>query len=316
MRFFILKILFLFVLKIQAQDIHFSQFNVSNSLLDPSIIGTQSGDFRVSFQKRTQWKAVAYPFNTVAANFAVKNIIDNSSLELQFFNDVAGDSYITASQFNASINRNFAINVEQTFSLGLSLGISQRGADFSNLIFEENEDLKNISFRYFDLGIGANYSITKLDGINFIFGLSAFHINQPRQSLIKENDVNLEEKYNLYCKSFFSINNNISVNPALIYTRQGKSKELIFGSEIDLKTASSNIDIVSQIFYRLNDALIPAFGINYQNIKVIVSYDINISDLAIASYNKGGFEFSIIYNWNKKKNNKEQETIECCPIYL
>jgi len=316
MRFFILKIFFLFVLNIQAQDIHFSQFNVSNSLLDPSIIGTQSGDFRVTFQKRTQWQAVAYPFNTVAANFAVKNIIDNSSLELQFFNDVAGESYITTSQFNASINRNFSINLEQTFSLGLLFGVSQRGADFSNLIFEEYENLQNTSFRYFDLGIGANYSIKKLDGIKIIFGLSAFHINNPRQSLIKENDVDLEEKYNLYCKSFININNNININPALIYTRQGKSKELIFGSEIDLKIINPNIDMISQIFYRLNDAFIPAVGINTQNIKVIVSYDINVSDLAVASYNKGGFEFSIIYNWNRKKNNKKQDTVECCPIYL
>ena len=55
-----------------------------------------------------------------------------------------------------------------------------------------------------------------------------------------------------------------------------------------------------------------------KNTQVNISYDINTSDLIPASHKRGGFEFSIIYFWKKKKKNKEKikpkDTI--CPKYL
>ena len=70
---------------------------------------------------------------------------------------------------------------------------------------------------------------------------------------------------------------------------------------------------ISQLFYRWDDAIIPAFGINYNSITAIVSYDINHSDLTAASNYKGGFEFSLTYVWNKKK---QIEKTKYCPKYL
>jgi hypothetical protein len=49
---------------------------------------------------------------------------------------------------------------------------------------------------------------------------------------------------------------------------------------------------------------------------VVVSYDINTSDLVAASNNKGGFEFVIIYIWNKKKRMQKGEIKKYCPRYL
>ena len=76
------------------------------------------------------------------------------------------------------------------------------------------------------------------------------------------------------------------------------------------------MELISQIFYRLDDAIIPAFGLNYNNIRAVVSYDINTSDLVAASNNKGGFEFSIMYIWNKKKRTQKGEIKNYCPRYL
>ena len=67
------------------------------------------------------------------------------------------------------------------------------------------------------------------------------------------------------------------------------------------------MELISQIFYRWDDAIIPAFGLNYNSITAVISYDINTSDLVAASQNKGGFEFSIIYMWNKKKRRQRGE---------
>ncbi len=316
MRIFLLIFCLVFAFNLKAQDVHFSQFSVSSMGLNPAIVGNQSADFKASFHKRTQWQSVAAPFSTIAANFEVKDILKKTSVGLQFVNDIAGDADFTTSEFNAAINKSFSIARDKEIAAGILLGFTQRKVDFSNLIFEENENLQNPSFSYFDVGIGANYSMIVSDNFSFITGLSAYHINRPKQTLLHDENLQLEEKYNSYFQSFYRINNTIIFNPALLYSRQGKSSELLFGTAIRHEIAPLNMELISQIFYRWDDAIIPAFGLNYNSIRVVVSYDINTSDLVAASNNKGGFEFVIIYIWNKKKRMQKGEIKKYCPRYL
>ena len=122
----------------------------------------------------------------------------------------------------------------------------------------------------------------------------------------------MEEKYNTYFLSFYRLNSSIILNPALFYSRQGKSAEFLVGSGVRY-ALQDNTNLIAQLFYRWNDAVIPAFGINYNSITAVVSYDVNTSDLIAASHYQGGVEVSIIYVWNKKKR---VEKTEYCPRYL
>ena len=306
---FILLLIFAFNLK--AQDIHFSQFTISKIGLNPALVGSQQTDYKTRFQKRTQWKSVANPFSTIAIGFEAKSLMKKTAAGFEFFNDKAGDAHFTTSKFNAAISRTFTLDKQQQISAGLLLGFAQRKVDFSALIFEQVEQLKNPSFSFFDIGIGTNYSRMLNDSFSFLAGFSAYHINRPQQSLIEE-DVRLEEKYNSYLISSYRINNRLVLYPSLLYSRQGKSAELLFGSGINYML-NNNTTLNSQLFYRWDDAIIPAFGINYNSITAIVSYDINHSDLTAASNYKGGFEFSLTYVWNKKK---QIEKTKYCPKYL
>ena len=49
-------------------------------------------------------------------------------------------------------------------------------------------------------------------------------------------------------------------------------------------------------YYRVKDAVIPTFLFQYDKYAFCVSYDYNISDLAVASKNSGGLEFSLRFN--------------------
>ena len=307
-------LVFVFVFNLKAQDVHFSQFSVSTMGLNPAIVGNQSTDFKASFQKRTQWESVAKPFSSIAANFDAKDVLKRTSVGFQFLNDVAGDANFTTSQFNAAISKSFPIDRDKEFSTGILLGFAQRKVDFSKLLFEEAEQLQNPSFTFFDVGIGGNYSNIVNEDFSFISGFSAFHINKPQQTLI-DDDVRLEEKYNTYFLSFYRLNNTIILNSSLLYSRQGKSAELLVGSGFRYNL-QNNTNLITQLFYRWNDAVIPAFGINYNSISAVVSYDVNTSDLIAASDYKGGFEFSIIYVWNKKKRTQKGEIKNYCPRYL
>ena len=312
MRTFIYLFCFVFVFNLKAQDVHFSQFSVSTMGLNPALVGNQSADFKASFQKRTQWASVAKPFSSIAANFDAKDVLKRTSVGFQFLNDVAGDANFTTSQFNAAISKSFPIDRDKEFSTGILLGFAQRKVDFSKLLFEEAEQLQNPSFTFFDVGIGGNYSNIVNEDFSFISGFSAFHINKPQQTLIEDDDIRLKEKYNTYFLSFYRLNNTIILNSSLLYSRQGKSAELLVGSGFRYNL-QNNTNLITQLFYRWNDAVIPAFGINYNSISAVVSYDVNTSDLIAASDYKGGFEFSIIYVWNKKKR---VEKTKYCPRYL
>ena len=312
MRTFIYLLCFVFVFNLKAQDVHFSQFSVSTMGLNTSLVGNQSVDFKASFQKRTQWASVAKPFSSIAANFDAKDVLKRTSVGFQFLNDVAGDANFTTSQFNAAISKSFPIDRDKEISAGILLGLAQRKVDFSKLLFEEAEQLQNPSFTFFDVGIGGNYSNIVNEDFSFISGFSVFHINKPQQTLIEDDDVRLEEKYNTYFLSFYRLNNTIILNSSLLYSRQGKSAELLVGSGFKYNL-QNNTNLITQLFYRWNDAVIPAFGINYNSISAVVSYDVNTSDLIAASDYKGGFEFSIIYVWNKKKR---VEKTKYCPRYL
>ncbi|MEX0635246.1 MAG: type IX secretion system membrane protein PorP/SprF, partial [Ferruginibacter sp.] len=46
---------------------------------------------------------------------------------------------------------------------------------------------------------------------------------------------------------------------------------------------------------RINDALIPYIGLEFNGLRIGASYDVNISSLKAATANRGGSEVSIIY---------------------
>lgn len=46
---------------------------------------------------------------------------------------------------------------------------------------------------------------------------------------------------------------------------------------------------------RLNDAIIPYLGLEFNNFRVGITYDYNSSSLKTASQNRGGIELSLIY---------------------
>jgi hypothetical protein len=50
---------------------------------------------------------------------------------------------------------------------------------------------------------------------------------------------------------------------------------------------------------RARDAGIVVFGLNYNNLRFFISYDINISKLSAISKGRGGTEFSLIYIFSK-----------------
>jgi len=312
------NLIFLFVFFLNysfAQDIHFSQNFIDRMYLNPSLIGDlQENSHRISVQRKSQWNSISVPFSTFATSYEHKNIIEGLNLGIQFLNDKSGDSELTLNQMNIALSRNFNISKFNRFSIGTILGIAQKNLDFSELIFEEEEEILNTSFIYPDIGVGINYKTNPYQILSYSVGVSSFHINKPNHSFNKDDNIKLKLKNNYHIGIKYIYQTDIVLYSDAIFTNQESSKELLIGNRVELEL--DEIKLIPLVYYRLEDAIIFGIGLEKNNIQANMSYDINTSDLNIASNNKGGFEFSLIYKWKKKRKNKIKTIEEKCPKYL
>ena len=312
----ILVFLFLFFLNYSfGQDIHFSQNFIDRMYLNPALISDfDENDHRISVQRKSQWNSVGVPFSTFTTSYEHKNIIKGLDLGVQFLNDKSGDSELTLNQINIALSKNFNILKVNRFSVGTILGIAQKNLDFSELIFEEEEDVLNTSFIYPDIGIGINYKTNPYQILSYSVGVSSFHINKPNHSFNEDDNIKLNLKNNYHFGVKYIYQSDIIMYSDAIFTQQESSKELLIGSRVELEL--DEVKLIPLVYYRLGDAIIFGMGLEKNNIQANMSYDINTSDLSIASNNKGGFEFSLIYKWKKKKKKKVETIEEICPKYV
>ena len=312
----VIIILFLILFNIaNSQDVHFSQFDTDRINLNPSLIGNLfENDFRFSLQRRTQWSSVSVPFTSLSTTYEIKNILSKINFGAQFLNDKAGDSKFTTNQVNLAFSKNLYIYNYDVLSVGAVIGVCQRTVDFTDLIFENTEQFFRNSYVYSDIGISASYITNPNNILSVNFGVSSFHLNTPKNSFSENDNVKLPIKNNCFGRIKYNYLTNVTLIPEVFLSNQGASSELLLGLKSEIK--SEKVRVVPLLYYRIKDAIIVGFGVEKNNLIANVSYDINISDLDIASNNKGGVEFSIVYLWKKRDRPTNIIDKEICPKYL
>ncbi len=295
-----------------AQDIHFSQNLISRVSINPSLIGYFSdNDYRISLHRRSQWESVSKPFTTFLMSVEAKKIYKKINLGLEFYNDKSGDANLTKNQINVALSSNLNLYRDNNIMLGASFGFGQKTINNDMLIFEQNETLINNSFLFSDISISASFKRNFLDKYSFIISNSYQHLNRPRNSFNNQEN-RLSIKNNTYSSISRFINERHAVHLELLHTKQTQNHETLFGIKQELTI--KNIKLYQLSYYRMNDAFIVGLGVKKNNIQAKISYDINVSDLKVASENRGGFEFSIVYFFNKKQKIQLEE--KTCPKYI
>lgn len=306
-------LLFLVSINLKAQDVHYSQFDKTKLLINPSLIAHQNNDYEMQLQRRSQWASVTKPFNTFSLSFSTKNLYKNISLGAMILNDVSGDSDFSTDGLALSFIK--SINIKKNlFAISLQTAIYQRSVNYEELIFIENEYFQNQKFRFFDIGFScSNYKKINNDSY-FLAGVSSYHLNKPSQSLTSKNRSRLSLKnifYSMYCTS---LNSKIDISPTSYFSKQNQEKEIIIGTGVIYKL-NNEVNLISGIYNRLKDAFFITLGMEKERLQAIVSYDINISSLSAASSYRGGVEISINYGWNAGRENKKVKQ-KVCPKYL
>ena len=300
-----------------AQGLHFSQYFNAPMLMNPANTALMSSnDFRLGINYRNQWASVPVPFNTFSG-FADFQLLKNQNLTnwmgigAAMFTDKAGDGQLTLNRYQGFIAYHIQTGNFSMVSAGFSVGYAQRTVDFNRLTFDaqwdgfkfdpsannaENGTVNQTKF--YDVSAGVNYAYYPNDDVYVKLGIGLAHINQPKESFYSfDNKVQMRPTINL--DALFITSSSFTLNPSVYYTRQGSAQELMYGLQIKAFLSEDNLgnptNVLTGVYHRWSDAVVPMLGFEWAGVKFIASYDITMSDLGPAVRSQGAFELAIMY---------------------
>lgn len=312
-----------------AQDKHFSQFHASPLQLNPALTGLMNGSYRVNLNYRNQWsKVIGNNFQTIAASgdMNIKSpfkIFDKDLLGigLSFFSDrVAGyDLNNTEVALNTAYHKSTGRN--QFLSLGIKMGIFQRGINYENLRFEDQyiegqgytktslEVLPENNLSMMELALGLDYTWSGRKNQGLDIGLSLHHITSPDFSFFNLTPALVQPaKQPLYSVFSFHVSGSIplsetqSLLPRVWFMQQGPHTLFTMGSLIKTPLDQDNIKALhAGGFLRIVngekklslESFIPMIGFELGNVNIGLSYDANLRRLAPGYFQQSIFELSL-----------------------
>lgn len=326
--FLTLFILFL-TLSSGAQDMHFSQVYETPLYLSPANTGFYNGYFRAIINYKNQWAAMNKAFVTQGISidgglFKSKKRPAFMGVGLTIFNDQAGVAKIRKTVALVNVSGLVKVGKFHALSVGLAGGSDASNGNYNDLTYESQFDgnflNKNIvsgetpyrQFTTVDAAVGAAYEFNKSkhdhdhdDAISFKVAVGFFHITRPKQEFGAGSFYKLPVRQAYSFTSLIDIEDTrFTVTPTLIYQRQGRFEETLFGSYVKYRM-STGTKVTGQrtqnaigigLFYRRKDALIPKLIMDFGDLSIGFAYDFNVSGYRTASRGFGGPEISIRYN--------------------
>ncbi len=300
-----------------AQDPHFSQFFASPLTLNPAFTGKFDGDWRFCANHRDQWPSIpkAYVTSSASIDFGIlKSKIphgDVFGIGLSGVTDKSAEGALKLNYGSASLSYHKSLDGDgyNTIGAGFQATYTSITLDMTKLVFEDqlrqngftgmtNEVLTNgNSQNYVDMNAGLLFSGSTDGKNNYYLGTSIYHINKPSVSFI-DKQWNLTSRVTIHGGGTFPMTENISLHASAIYQMQNSAHEFVLGSSLSA-LLNNNEEHPSNIYFgawmRMNDAIIPYMGLEFSNLRIGASYDVNTSSLKAATLGRGGTEFSLIY---------------------
>lgn len=304
---------------VKAQDIHYSQFYETSILRNPALTGVYNGDYRLSIMYRNQWSSISAPFQTAQAGAELKKQIGESQdfigIGLLGFYDKTGSINLMTLSGSAAVSYNKMLSEEHSsfVSLGIMGGYIQRSFDPAKMTFgnqylgggfdpanPSGEKINSPKISQIDFGAGINYTTnTGADNkTNYSLGVAGYHLTRPENAFYDNSSINKDFRWNANASVNWLITEVWSAQVQGNFSLQGKYNEIIAGGLIGHKNDEAATDhslvLYAGAFYRWNDAVIPVVKIDFNDLTLGVSYDMNVSKLKAASSIRGGFEISLI----------------------
>ncbi|PZE17841.1 hypothetical protein DNU06_04275 [Putridiphycobacter roseus] len=301
-----------------AQDYHFSQFDVSPVSLNPAMTGKfKKRSYKSSVLYRNQWRALA---NKPFSNF-------NMSYEMPINRRWGVGGYISNfdgakvyNEFNLVLSGAYTVtklsNKKYIITTGLQAGfinnnINDRDLTFNNQYqsggfnpdISSQENLVKLSKFVPEFNFGVYYKYYGKGGFSNVKpygGFSVFHISSPKQEFLESTDekaARLPRRFVLHGGVYIKYTEEFNMEVKMRNQWQGSASEYYFGSDFNYRVdVATNTTIKGLLYYRVKDAFVAGFGVEYKNMTFVTTYDITTSGIKEFNNNKGALEFSIQFS--------------------
>lgn len=328
-------ILFIQLVKVSAQDLHFSQFFNSPLTTNPANTGfIPDADYRLGAHYRNQWSSImSVPYKTISVfgdAQLFRNRLENGWLGVGavILSDQAGSGSLKSTKIYGSLAYHQMLGNSSLLSAGFNLGWANKRIDQSNLKFPDQFDgkffdntlptsvvLVNNNISYFDMQAGMNYAYFPQEDIYINAGYSIHHVNRPKESFFADNstDAVIPMRHIAFVNAILKVNPRVIINPNIYFTTQAKAVELMGGLNANYNLSQyGEAQLLVGLYYRYNDAFIPMVGLEIKNIRFTFSYDVTTSSLNKFNSYRGASEFNLIRN-GFYPDNVDRESL--CPKF-
>jgi type IX secretion system PorP/SprF family membrane protein len=302
----------------RAQDPNFSQFFASPLTLNPALTGKFDGVFRVAGNYRNQWPSIynAYTTGTVSVDGSIlKNSIpefDQFGLGVMAFSDKAGNGVLQNNYVALSTAYHKALDENGFHQLGLGFQgtFVNKRLDVTKVKFEDQLQSDGftgvtseiftqdqIALSYFDMNLGLLYNGTSDGNNNFYVGASMYHVNRPKESF-HGGQYLLDPRVTFQAGGRIPMGALDALHLSAIHSRQTNNVNTVIGGAYMINVSQgerSETNLYLGSWYRVGDAIIPYIGLEFGDLHIGATYDVNLSGLKPASNLRGGAEFSLIY---------------------
>lgn len=323
---------------LKAQDLHFSQWWNSPLTTNPANTGfIPDADYRIGANYRNQWSSImSVPYKTMSVwgdAQVFRDRIESGWLGLGgvILRDVAGSGGLTSTKIYASAAYHQMLGVAHLLSAGFNVGWANKRINPQNLKFPDQFDgrffdsnlptsvvLDNPNVNYFDVQVGLNYAYFPTDQLYVNGGISAWHLNRPRESFFDSDpsgyDGRISPRYNAFVNASYKLNDDVIINPMAYFTTQAKANEIVGGASLQYNlSGDGESQLVGGLFYRSGDAFMPMVGFEWKNIKLMFTYDVTTSSLKNYNNGRGAWEFALLRHGFYNEFTRDRTSI--CPSF-
>ncbi len=317
-----------------AQDIHFTQYNMSPLSLNPANTGGFYGTYRIGGIYRNQWASVITPFSTplfyidapILTGFRKSDWIGVGGT---FVSDKAGKAKLGSSSFLGSVAYHFALNKKGTsiLTLGVQGGKQNRTVSLTGSDIKFGEELNpdmpiksqdhalGDKAGFIDINAGLTLKTQMNNQTSMVLGFAVNHINNPKVSFGgsgTKDEINMPARYSGSGEFNFDLNKKWTLSPTFLYqsiSTQSESDVQVMGGYKLITTKEKNVKLNFGLGYRMGRNAEILLGMDYDNIKVGFAWDANTSP--VTSNFNGGYEIAASYIGKIYKKPKVNPVIFC-----
>jgi type IX secretion system PorP/SprF family membrane protein len=309
---------------VHAQSYHFSQFFSTPLLTNPANTGFTEGAYRFAANIRSQGLSGGNPYFTGYVSAESDPLRDKlpeghkAGIGLYIMNDHALGGAVQTNSVGLSGAYHVGLDPygENSFGVGVQATYNQRRYDYSKLTFENQygpggydaslpvgETLNAKSKAFFDVNAGLLYN--RIVGNNAYFaGFSVYNILQHKENVLAE-DFSMPTRLAFQAGSQLAFSDYSKLYLSFTTMYQAKANEITFGAAYGLPlTEEERNELLTGLWYRLNDAAIPYIGFRRNDLQVGFSYDYTVSGLSAGTQVKNAFELTFIYKGSDKRELK------------